>query len=60
MLQDGKEFLSVKEVAQKLGVHWFTVWRWTVEKRIKFSQFKPGGKILIPASELRRFQKLPK
>ncbi|MBM4301297.1 MAG: Nif11-like leader peptide family natural product precursor [Deltaproteobacteria bacterium] len=50
------EFLSVKEFAGKIGVHWFTVWRWTVEKRIHFKQVKSGCKILIPTSELLQFQ----
>ncbi len=30
--KDKKEFLTVKEFASKLGVHWFTVWRWTAER----------------------------
>ncbi len=50
-----KEFLSIKEFAERVGVHWFTVWRWTVEKRIQFKQVKSGCKILIPASELLQF-----
>jgi len=50
-----KEFLSIKEFAGKVGVHWFTVWRWTVEQRIQFKQVKSGCKILIPASELLQF-----
>jgi hypothetical protein len=50
-----KEFLSIKEFASKIGVHWFTVWRWTVEKRIQFKQVKSGCKIFIPASELLQF-----
>jgi excisionase family DNA binding protein len=50
-----KEFLSIKEFAEKVGVHWYTVWRWTVEKRIQFKQLKSGCKILIPASELLKF-----
>jgi excisionase family DNA binding protein len=56
LTQDHPEFLSVKTFAQILGVHWFSVWRWTVEKRIRFKQIKVGGKILIPVSELSRFQ----
>jgi predicted ribosomally synthesized peptide with nif11-like leader len=51
-----KEFLTVKEAAKKLGVHWYTVWRWTMENRIKFKQVKAGCKILIPTSELLQFQ----
>jgi predicted ribosomally synthesized peptide with nif11-like leader len=51
-----KEFLSIKEFAGKVGVHWFTVWRWTVENRIQFKQVKSGCKILIPISELLQFQ----
>lgn len=51
-----KEFLSIKEFANKIGVHWFTVWRWTVEKRIQFKQVKSGCKIFIPSSELLQFQ----
>ena len=53
-----KEFLSIKEFAGKVGVHWFTVWRWTVENRIQFKQVKSGCKILIPTSELLQFQVL--
>ncbi len=56
MRQKDKEFFTVKEFAQKLGVHWFTVWRWTVDRRISFRQSKVGGKILIPAAELHRLQ----
>lgn len=51
-----KEFLSVREFADMVGVHWFTVWRWTVERRIQFKQVKTGCKILIPKSELVQFQ----
>jgi hypothetical protein len=51
-----REFLSIKEFAGKVGVHWFTVWRWTVENRIQFKQVKSGCKILIPTSELLQFQ----
>ncbi len=54
MIQDEKEFLTVKEFAARLGVHYFTVWRWTSEGRIAFRQSKIGGKILIPVSELSR------
>ena len=54
-----KEFLSIKEFASKIGVHWFTVWRWTVEKRIHFKQVKSGCKILIPSSELLQFHASP-
>jgi excisionase family DNA binding protein len=56
MNQNNKEFLTTKEFAARLGVHWFTVWRWTADKRISFRQSKAGGKILIPASELYRLQ----
>lgn len=52
----GKEFLSIREFADMVGVHWFTVWRWTVERRIQFKQVKTGCKILIPKSELMQFQ----
>ena len=51
----GKEFLSIREFADTVGVHWFTVWRWTVERRIRFRQVKSGCKILIPKSELAQF-----
>lgn len=51
-----KSFLTIKEFADAIGVHWFTVWRWTAENRIKFKQVKAGCKILIPASELDKFQ----
>ena len=54
--QKEKEFLTVKEFAEILGVHWFTVWRWTAERRIAFRQAKVGGKILIPYSELLKLQ----
>ncbi len=54
MNQNDKEFLTIKEFAARLGVHWFTVWRWTSDRRILFRQAKIGGKILIPASEIYR------
>ncbi len=57
MFQKEKEFFTVKEFAAKLGVHWYTVWRWTAEKHISFRQIKVGGKILIPSSELSRLQR---
>jgi predicted ribosomally synthesized peptide with nif11-like leader len=50
-----KSFLTIKEFADTIGVHWSTVWRWTAENRIKFKQVKAGCKILIPASELLKF-----
>ncbi len=50
-----KEFLSIREFADMVGVHWFTVWRWTVERRIQFKQVKTGCKIMIPKSELMQF-----
>jgi len=56
LTQHHPEFLSIKMFAQILGVHWFTVWRWTAEKRIRFKQIRGGGKILIPVSELSRFK----
>jgi excisionase family DNA binding protein len=56
MSEYNREFLTVREFAAKIGVHWFTVWRWTVENRITFRQIKAGGKILIPFSELSRLQ----
>ncbi len=56
MLQNDKEFFTIKEFAAKLGVHYFTVWRWTAEGRIAFRQTMIGGKILIPASELSNLQ----
>ncbi len=52
----GKEFLSIREFADSVGVHWFTVWRWIVERRIQFKQGKAGCMILIPKSELLQFQ----
>ncbi len=54
-----KEFLSIREFADTIGVHWFTVWRWTVERRIHFKQVKSGCKILIPRAELLQFQAQP-
>jgi len=51
MTQDHQEFLSVKAFAKILGVHWFTVWRWTVEKRNRFMQIKVGGKILTAVKD---------
>ena len=57
MLMEEKEFFTIKEFAAKLGVHWFTVWRWTAEKHITFRQVKVGGKILIPSSELSRLKR---
>ena len=51
-----KDFLNIKEFANTLGVHWFTVWRQTAENRLKFKRGKAGCKIHIPSSELLKFQ----
>jgi hypothetical protein len=51
-----KSFLTIKEFADAIRVPWFTVWRWTAENRIEFKQVKAGCKILIPVSELLKFQ----
>lgn len=59
MSQDEQEFLTIKMFAKKLGVHWFTVWRWTAENRIDYKQIKAGGKILIPRSELSKLTRSP-
>ena len=44
LTQDHPEFLSVKTFAQILGVHWFTVWRWTVENVLDSSKLRSAGK----------------
>jgi predicted ribosomally synthesized peptide with nif11-like leader len=52
-----KSFLTIKEFADAIRVPWFTVWRWTAENRIEFKQVKAGCKILIPVTELLKFQR---
>lgn len=51
-----KGLLTIREFADTVGVHWFTVWRWTVEKQIKVNQDRAGCNTLIPTSELSKFQ----
>ncbi len=42
----------VPEVAEKLGIHERTVWRWLREGRLK--RVKVGGATLIPADQVER------
>ena len=42
----------VREVAEMLGIHERTVWRWFRESRLK--RVKVGGTTLVPADEVAR------
>lgn len=46
--------VSLKEAAFILGVHWRTVYRWTLEGAITYIQSKINSKIYIPESEIER------
>lgn len=50
------KFCTIKEAARILGVHRYTVWRWTVENKIQFRQVRAGHKILIPRAEIERLK----
>ena len=45
---------SLKEAAFCIGVHWRTVYRWTLEGTIEYIQPRNNSKIFIPESEFER------
>jgi excisionase family DNA binding protein len=51
---DGERYYTIKEAAVLLRRHRLTVWRWTVENKIRFHQPSVGSKILIPQNEINR------
>jgi putative resolvase len=56
MVKKKRKYLTPKGVAKALGVSKMTVYRWIWEGRIK-AYTTPGGRIRIPASELRKTRK---
>jgi predicted site-specific integrase-resolvase len=53
----------LKEAAFCIGVHWRTLYRWTIEGKIAFIQHSTNSPIFIPEKEIERVCKekmLPK
>lgn len=53
------EYYTIREAAKILRRHPKTVWRWTVEGKIRFYQAAINCSVLIPADELKRLRILP-
>lgn len=49
-----KEKFPLKEAAFMIGVHWRTLYRWTLDSTIKFIQHKVNGPIYISEEEIKR------
>lgn len=49
-------YLTIRQAAKELGLHWRTLWNWTVLRKIPFFQLRPGCKILIPQKEIMRLK----
>lgn len=49
-----KEKFTLKEAAFRIGVHWRTVYRWTLEGKVAYIQFNNKGPIYISISEIER------
>ena len=47
----------LKEAAFCIGVHWRTLYRWTVEGTIAYIQPRKNGPIWIPTKEIERLLK---
>lgn len=48
------KYVTAAEVAQALGVHRFSVYRWVAERRIIGAVRGLKGRLLIPATEIKR------
>jgi hypothetical protein len=51
---------TLKQAASELGVHWRTVYRWTLMGVISFIQYRTNGPIFIPQTEIERLKKRKK
>jgi predicted site-specific integrase-resolvase len=48
---------TLKQAASAIGVHWRTVYRWTLEGVVTFIQHRQNGPIFIPSKEIDRICK---
>jgi predicted site-specific integrase-resolvase len=48
---------TLKEASFRLGLHWRTVYRWTLEGTIAYIQYKINGPIYISENEIERICK---
>jgi predicted site-specific integrase-resolvase len=44
----------LKEAAFCIGVHWRTLYRWTLEGKVAYIQHQQNSPILIPTEEIER------
>jgi predicted site-specific integrase-resolvase len=51
---------TLKQAASELGVHWRTVYRWTLMGAISFIQYRTNGPIFISQTEIKRLKKMRK
>ena len=49
------DFLTARQAARQIGVHFTTIYRWTDAKAIESINF--GGILFIPVSEVERLRK---
>jgi excisionase family DNA binding protein len=47
-MTQNKDFFSIKETADKLGVHWQTIYRWIHSGKIPGLETTPSGRYHIP------------
>lgn len=45
---------TLKEAAFCIGVHWRTLYQWTLQGKIAYIQFTENSPIFIPESEIER------
>lgn len=50
------QLLTIREAAERLGLHPKTVWLWTVDGKVPYIQISPGAKILLKLSDLLEFK----
>jgi predicted site-specific integrase-resolvase len=56
-IADMTEKKTLREAAFCIGVHWRTLYRWTLEGTILYIQHKVNGPIFIPEDEIKRICK---
>lgn len=56
-MENPNDYLTIKQAAERFGLHPKTVWLWTVDGKLPYYQAGTGGKILIKLQDLVKYLK---